>query len=220
MNSSLPYGGDEIGSLVFDIGSYSFRAGYSQDDFPKFDIPAAIGVNDEDNSKEIDENNVITSKSKYYIDIPSLCVPRQGVKVSNYMKDGMIDDWDLFEQMLDFVYSECLHTESKCHPVLISESASNTASKREKLVELMFEKYKVPAFFLVKNAVLAAFASGRVTGLVVDSGATHTSAVAIHDGYVLSNAIVKSPLAGDYITMQCKQFLQVYDCHIFFIKLF
>ena len=41
----------------------------------------------------------------------------------------------------------------------------------------MFEKYNVPAFFLMKNAVLAAFASGRTGGLVLDSGATHTSAV-------------------------------------------
>lgn len=34
----------------------------------------------------------------------------------------------------------------------------------------MFEKYKVPAFFLVKNAALAAFANGRATALVIDSG--------------------------------------------------
>lgn len=30
----------------------------------------------------------------------------------------------------------------------------------------------------------------------------------VHDGYVLQQAIVKSPLAGDFITMQCKQFLE------------
>ena len=31
------------------------------------------------------------------------------------------------------------------------------------LCEMMFEKYNVPAFFLVKNAVLAAFANGEGT---------------------------------------------------------
>ena len=54
--------------------------------------------------------------------------------------------------------------------------------RREQLCELMFEKYNVPAFFLVKNAVLSAFANGRSTALVVDSGSTHTSAVPVHDG--------------------------------------
>lgn len=53
----------------------------------------------------------------------------------------------------------------------------------------MFEKYNVPAFYLVKNAVLAAFANGRSTGIVVDSGATHTSAVPVYDGYVLSQGM-------------------------------
>ena len=32
----------------------------------------------------------------------------------------------------------------------------NTKQKREKLTELMFETYKVPAFFLCKTAVLSA----------------------------------------------------------------
>ena len=46
------------------------------------------------------------------------------------------------------------------------------------------------------------------TGIVLDSGASHTSAVPIHEGYVLSQAIVKSPLAGDFMTTQCRQLLQ------------
>ena len=62
----------------------------------------------------------------------------------------------------------------------------NVRAKREKLTELMFEKYNIPAFYLVKNAVLAAFANGRSTGIVVDSGSTHTSAIPVYDGYVLS----------------------------------
>lgn len=67
----------------------------------------------------------------------------------------------------------------------------NVRAKREKLTEIMFEKYNVPAFYLVKNAVLAAFANGRSTGIVVDSGSTHTSAVPVYDGYVLSQGNLK-----------------------------
>ena len=46
----------------------------------------------------------------------------------------------------------------------------------------------------------------------MDSGATHTSAVPVHDGYVLQHAIVKSPLGADFLTGQCKQFLE--DQHV------
>jgi len=78
----------------------------------------------------------------------------------------------------------------------------------------MFEKYNIPAFFLCKNAALTAFANGRSTGLVIDSGATQTSAVPVHDGYVLQQAIVKSPLAGDFITAQCRQMFEEQNIEI------
>ena len=84
----------------------------------------------------------------------------------------------------------------------------NTRAKREKLTETMFETYNVPAFFLCKSAVLTAFANGRSTGLVIDSGASQTSAVPVHDGYALQQAIVKSPLAGDFITARCRQLFE------------
>ena len=86
-----------------------------------------------------------------------------------------------------------MQSESETHPVLFSEAPWNKKDRREKICELMFEKYNVPAFFLVKNAVLAAFANGRSTGLVVDSGATHTSAVPVHDGYVLQVRLGREP---------------------------
>lgn len=78
----------------------------------------------------------------------------------------------------------------------------------------MFETYGIPAFFLVKNAVLAAFANGRATGIVVDSGASQTSAVPVHDGYVIQQAIVKSPLAGDFVTMQCRNYFEEQNVEI------
>ena len=87
--------------------------------------------------------------------------------------------------MLDYSYKKLIQSESELHPVLFSECPWNKKDKREKITEIMFEKYNVPAFFLVKNAVLAAFANGKSTALVVDSGATHTSAIPVHDGYVL-----------------------------------
>jgi len=39
----------------------------------------------------------------------------------------------------------------------------NTRAKREKLTELMFEHYNIPAFFLCKTAVLTAYPLGCFT---------------------------------------------------------
>ncbi|EEC12237.1 actin, putative, partial [Ixodes scapularis] len=208
------YGGDEVGALVFDLGHYSVRAGYAGEDSPKAEIPSAVGVIEEliGDGPEADSKELGAatpqSQKKYFLDTTSIHVARANMDMSTFLKDGMVEDWDLFEKLLDYTYSRHIKSEPHLHPVLMSEAAWNARTKREKITEIMFEKYGVPAFFLVKNAVLAAFANGRSTGIVVDSGASQTSAIPVHDGYVLTQAVVKSPLAGDFISMQCKQFLE------------
>ncbi|KAH8035333.1 hypothetical protein HPB51_004574 [Rhipicephalus microplus] len=208
------YGGDEVGALVFDFGHYSVRAGYAGEDSPKAEIPSTVGVIEElladgpdTETKDLGASAPAPQK-KYFIDTTSIHVARANMDTASFLKDGMVEDWDLFEKVLDYTYSRHVKSEPHLHPVLMSEASWNARTKREKLTEIMFEKYGVPAFFLVKNAVLAAFANGRSTGIVVDSGASQTSAVPVHDGYVLTQAVVKSPLAGDFVTMQCKQFLE------------
>jgi len=197
---------DEVGALVFDIGHHTLRAGYAGEDSPKIEVPSVVGVlNEAPDSMEVDGGH---PGKKYFIDTTSIQVPRKGVETMTYLKDGMVEDWDLFEKMLDHVYHNRMRIEVANHPVLMSEASWNLRQKREKVTELMFEKYNIPAFFLVKNAVLAAFANGRSTGIVVDSGASQTSAVPVHDGYVISQAIVKSPLGGDFVTMQCRNYLE------------
>ncbi len=204
------YGGDEVGALVFDPGHYSLRVGYAGEDCPKSEIPSVVGISDEVEAKKdaMEVDGTSGGKKKYHVDTTALHFAKKGMEVASYLKDGMIDDWNIFEELLDYSYAKVVKSDSELHPVLFSEASWNQKHRREKLTELMFEKYNVPAFFLVKNAVLAAFANGRSTGLIVDSGATHTSAVPVHDGYVLQQAIVKTPLAGDFITMQCKTFLE------------
>ncbi|KAI4462281.1 actin [Holotrichia oblita] len=211
--SGMLYGGDEIGALVFDPGHHSLRVGYAQEDTPKAEIPAVVGVSpDEKIEPEVKQEggNVTQTPSgwKYYIDTTYLHTPRQNLELHSYMKDGMIENWEFFEKVIDHCYEKIIQSESEYHPVLFSESPWNVRSKREKLTEIMFEKYKVPAFFLVKNAALAAFANGRSTALVIDSGATHTSAVPVLDGYVISNAVVKSPLGGDYLILRARELLE------------
>lgn len=64
------YGGDEIGALVFDPGHHSLRVGYAQEDTPKAEIPAIVGVapNDSPNldldDKKPDNNITPNSQGK------------------------------------------------------------------------------------------------------------------------------------------------------------
>ncbi|CAH4032006.1 actin-like protein 6A [Pieris brassicae] len=215
--NGMLYGGDEIGALVFDPGHHSLRVGYAQEDTPKADIPAVIGVGPAplipDAEQKVPDGNVTQSGTKtgnelrHYIDVTELHVPRPSMEVQTYMKDGQIENWDLFEKMLDYCYTKVIRSPSEHHPALFTEAVWTSRPTREKLAELLFEKYQAPAFFLVKNAVLAAFANGKSTALVIDAGASQTSAVPVVDGYALVNAAVRSPVGGDHLVAQAKNML-------------
>ena len=96
-----------------------------------------------------------------------------------------VEDWDAFETLWDHAFFGALGVNPSEHPLLVTETAWNTTELRERLTELAFEKYGVPALFVAKDAVLAAFAAGRSNGIVVSCGSGVTSAVPIYEGYAL-----------------------------------
>jgi len=65
---------------------------------------------------------------------------------------------------------------------------------------IMFETFNVPAMNVAVQAVLSLFASGRTTGIVVDSGDGASHAAPIYDGYILPHATLCSKVGGRDLT--------------------
>ncbi|XP_013928439.1 PREDICTED: actin-like protein 6B, partial [Thamnophis sirtalis] len=118
---------DEVGALVFDIGSFSVRAGYAGEDCPKADFPTTVGLLSHDESAmELDGDKETKSGKAYYIDTNSLHVPRENTEIASPLKNGMIEDWSCFQAILDHTYNKHIKSEPNLHPVLMSEAPWNT----------------------------------------------------------------------------------------------
>ncbi|RZB95175.1 Actin-related protein 4 [Glycine soja] len=196
---------NEVSAIVIDLGSHTCKAGYAGEDAPKAVFPSVVGAIDQmdiDGTADInDENSDKTKgKCKLYVGSQSLGYRRDHMEVLSPLKNGVVVDWNIVDNIWDHALRECLLVDPKERPMLLAEPCSNTQEQRERAAELMFEKYKVPALFLAKNAVLTSFASGRATSLVVDSGGGSTTVVPVLDGYVLQKAVIASPIGGEFLT--------------------
>lgn len=136
------------------------------------------------------------------------------LKINYPMTHGIVTDWDDMERIWSHVYSEDLRTLSEEHPVLLTEAPLNPHSNREQAAQIFFETFNVPAMYTSVQAILALYASGRTTGIVLDSGDGVTHAVPVFEGFSMPHAIRRVDVAGRDVTDYLQLLLRKSGYHL------
>ena len=177
---------DDLQTIIFDLGSYDYRIGYSGNDRPSFIFPP-IKFN------EKEEYEYLTSQKG----------------------DCFFTDIKKFEDFFDdFISDKDLTNSLNQGSILFTEPIIHNKDQRMDLTKFLFEKYEIGGLFFLNNSVLSSFSYGKSSCVVFDSGHSQSNVVPVHDGMIIKNAInffnlngknIEEIIINDLIKKQCSE---------------
>nr|XP_020754908.1 actin-like protein 8 [Odocoileus virginianus texanus]XP_020754909.1 actin-like protein 8 [Odocoileus virginianus texanus]XP_020754910.1 actin-like protein 8 [Odocoileus virginianus texanus]XP_020754911.1 actin-like protein 8 [Odocoileus virginianus texanus]XP_020754912.1 actin-like protein 8 [Odocoileus virginianus texanus]XP_020754913.1 actin-like protein 8 [Odocoileus virginianus texanus]XP_020754914.1 actin-like protein 8 [Odocoileus virginianus texanus]XP_020754916.1 actin-like protei len=159
-------------SIIIDHGSAFLKAGLSGWNEPQLVLPSVV------NYIPCQENpgpSYARRRVSLGIDI---CRPDT---FSYPVQRGRVINWEGVEHIWSFILQRH-RLEHEDLPVIITESPLKEPADRQKTLEIMFELLGVPSVLLADQREMSLYASGLLTGVVVDSGCGLTRVQPFHLG--------------------------------------
>ncbi|XP_015598174.1 actin-related protein 2 isoform X2 [Cephus cinctus] len=189
--------------IVCDNGTGFVKCGYAGANFPEYIFPSIVGrpiIRAVNKIGDIDVKDVLNMPDLMVGDEASKL--RSMLEISYPMQNGIVRNWEDMCHVWDYTFGkEKMNITPRECKILLTEPPMNPTTNREKMIEVMFEKYGFAGTYIAIQAVLTLYAQGLISGVVVDSGDGVTHICPVYGEYALTHLTRRLDIAGRDITM-------------------
>ncbi len=147
-------------TIIIDNGSCFIKSGFSYEDSPKSYLRTCVGYPQNKDSTYSFGNLTIDQMNTLNLRYP--------------FEDGAIKNWDDMEKIWDYIFNKELEVNPSEYNVILTQPLMNSRDEKEKMAQIMFEKFNISSLYLAYSIDLAFYSSNRESGLIVDLGANST----------------------------------------------
>jgi len=171
-----------ITAIVLDTGSAEIKAGWAGEDAPSHLVPAVVGHAGDGPLLVGAAALAQGTRLSYPFECGELRAPREAIALLRHV----------FEDTLRVADLGAVN-------VLVTASPYASTISRQVLLRLLFDEFGAGGAYVGTDAVLSLHSTGRLTGLVVDIGASAAYVAAVVDGRVARTAVARFGLTGNLL---------------------
>ncbi|CDR42297.1 CYFA0S09e00430g1_1 [Cyberlindnera fabianii] len=181
--------------IVLDQGTGFVKLGHAGTNFPDHTFPSIVGrpiLRAEERTGDVEIKDIMCGDEASAV--------RSALQISYPMENGIIKNWEDMTHLWDYAFYERLQEDTTGKKVLLTEPPMNPVKNRERMCEVMFERYNFGGVYVAIQAVLALYAQGLSSGVVVDSGDGVTHIIPVYESVVLNHLTRRLDVAGRDVT--------------------
>uniref|UniRef100_A0A8C4R127 Uncharacterized protein n=1 Tax=Eptatretus burgeri TaxID=7764 RepID=A0A8C4R127_EPTBU len=183
-------------AVIVDSGSACCRAGLAGEENPRCCIPALVAAARRQHENGGNDQHFVVGQAAA---AQGHRLGRAGTVRSPSWR-GVTTDWQALEVLWHHVFYKQLKMAPEDQAVFVTDSPFDPTTCREKVCELLFEQFGVPALFVGHAPTLALYASGCISGLVLELGHGGSRVTAVHEGWTLARPGIRVDTGGYDLT--------------------
>ena len=195
-------------SLILDPGSSSVKFGPGTESLPVVVVGSVVG-------RPVKKKKGLLSKSSAAetgSEVPAHVFGQDAlsyggqVTLSNPIERANVVIWEDMDQILNHCFQES-GVEAERHGLVVALPSFGTRELSERFAQACFESFDMKHFAIANQGLCALYASGRTTGLVLESGDGVTTITPVYDSFVLPVGLNRINIGGSDVTKHLKRLM-------------